>query len=170
MTRRFLKDRSGLAAIEYALLGLPFLALLLATFDLAFYFFRDHVLQASAAAGARSVRTGQVGRAADQAGVFRTAVCNAAAPAFACNELVFDVRRWNSFSEIATLPTITFDANGAPNNAVFQPGAPGQVQSIRIVAQHRFVTPFLANVVQGARGQVFLTATVIIRGEPWPVN
>lgn len=159
-----------MAALEFALLGLPFLALLLATFDIAFYFFRDHVLQASAAAGARSVRTGQVGRAANQAGVFRDAVCGAAAPAFACNELVFDVRRWNSFSEIATLPPITFDQSGAPSNAVFQPGAPSQVQTIRIVAQHRFVTPFLSRAVSGSSGQVFLNATVIIRGEPWPTT
>ena len=168
--RRFAKDRRGVAAVEFALLGLPFLALLLATFDLAFYFFRDHVLQASAAAGARAVRTGQVGRAADQAAVFRNAVCNAAAPAFACNEMVFDVRRWDSFAAVATLPAVSYDQNGVPSNAVFQPGAPSEVQTIRILAQHRFVTPFLASALSGSHGQVFLNATVIIRGEPWPVN
>jgi Flp pilus assembly protein TadG len=170
MKKKFLKDRKGAAALEYALLGLPFVLLMLTTFDLSIYFFRDHVLQASAAAGARVVRTGQVARAPDPAATFRTAVCDAAAPAFSCTELVFDVRPWPNFAAIGTIPEVTFDQNGAPTNAVFQLGAPSEVQTIRIVAHHRFVTPFFEDAFAAAGGEVLLSSTVIIRGEPWPLT
>jgi Flp pilus assembly protein TadG len=59
--KRFVQDRSGANAVEFALLSVPLLLLLLGTVEFGRMFWAQHALQETATAGARCVGVLQTG-------------------------------------------------------------------------------------------------------------
>jgi len=56
--RRYLKNREGTAAIEFAILAIPFFMLLFAILELAIVFFINSTLTHSVSEASRQIRTG----------------------------------------------------------------------------------------------------------------
>jgi len=56
--RRYLKNREGTAAIEFAILAIPFFMLLFAILELAIVFFINSTLNHSVSEASRQIRTG----------------------------------------------------------------------------------------------------------------
>src|ERR1700690_1807777 len=88
--RRFVRHQDGAAAVEFALVALPFLALLFAILETALVFFAGQTLEAAAANSARLIMTGQAQSAGYAQADFKTAVCaNLAGGLFDCTNGVY---------------------------------------------------------------------------------
>ena len=60
MIRRFRGDQDGATAVEFAMVGIPFLGLLFAIFETAFVFFVTEALESAVADASRLIMTNQV--------------------------------------------------------------------------------------------------------------
>ncbi|MDQ2083795.1 pilus assembly protein [Xanthobacteraceae bacterium Astr-EGSB] len=80
--RRFLRRQDGAAAVEFAIVVLPFLLLMFLIMETGLVFFASQTLETVAADSARLIRTGQ-GQAFDEA-AFKEEVCNRAKVLFSC--------------------------------------------------------------------------------------
>ncbi len=59
LLRRFGRDRRGATAIEFALIALPFFALMMAILETFLTFFASQTIETAVNRGARLIRTGQ---------------------------------------------------------------------------------------------------------------
>ena len=82
--RRFIDNRKGSAAIEFAILALPFLVVIFAIIELAMMYFVDSALDAALHKAVRQVRVGSAKTNAWNISNFKTAVCTDLAYSFSC--------------------------------------------------------------------------------------
>jgi Flp pilus assembly protein TadG len=82
--RSFTKDRKGSAAIEFAILALPFMVLIFAILEIAVMFFVDSGLDAALHKTVRQVRVGAAKTGKWDINAFKTAVCNELSYSFSC--------------------------------------------------------------------------------------
>jgi Flp pilus assembly protein TadG len=123
----FVKDSKGATAVEFALVGAPFLALIIALIQTFLVFFAQELLESVVRQSARLVMTGQVQSQQMTAATFKQAVCNQVVILFTCNGLMVDMQVANAWSSTNTaMPTLTFDSNGNITNTwQFNPGNAG---------------------------------------------
>jgi len=101
--RRYLKNREGTAAIEFAILAIPFFMLLFAILELAIVFFINSTLTHSVSEASRQIRTGNF-QACGSQDKFKELVCANMQGLGNCEKrLRIDVVTDNSFNTI-TLP------------------------------------------------------------------
>jgi Flp pilus assembly protein TadG len=80
----FIKDRKGSAAIEFAILALPFLVLIFAIVEIAIMFFVDSGLDAALHKTVRQVRVGAAKSGAWDITKFKASVCGELSYSFSC--------------------------------------------------------------------------------------
>lgn len=163
------RSEEGVAAIEFALVAAPFVALLVAILDLALLFFAQASLETAVEETARLVLTGQAMSQGLTVSQFQTAVCNALPAAFSCNGVMIDLQTASSFSGASTsAPTLTYDAKGNVTNAwKYQIGNPGTIQVMRVMYQWPvFPGPLNLNFANLSNGTYLLMATSVFRNEP----
>lgn len=88
---RLIEDESGTTAIEFAILGIPFLALLFGIIELAVLFFISSTTQHALETVARKIRTGEFQTSGGGAAEFKTRICTAMTGVGACDKLRVDV-------------------------------------------------------------------------------
>jgi Flp pilus assembly protein TadG len=146
--RRLFGGEDGAAAVEFALVAVPFLALLFAILETAFIFFVQQALENAAANAGRLIMTGQAQQNYQGSGQpmtasqFKTAACAAIAGVLNCNaSLIVDVQTYSSFSAAnagnATAPPL--NSHGVlqidPNNPPFDMGGPGDIVVVVLMYQ-----------------------------------
>jgi len=123
--RRFARHQDGAAAVEFALVALPFLALLFAILETAIVFFAGQTLEAAVTDAGRLIMTGQA-QGFSQSD-FKTQVCNRLAGGlFDCNSVYVNVQTYSSYAAINTASPISsgqFDTTQMAYNA----GAQGSI-------------------------------------------
>jgi Flp pilus assembly protein TadG len=82
--RSFIKNRKGSAAIEFAILALPFMVLIFAILEIAIMFFVDSGLDAALHKAVRQVRVGTAKSGAWNLATFKTNVCAELSYSFSC--------------------------------------------------------------------------------------
>jgi Flp pilus assembly protein TadG len=166
----FARREEGAAALEFALIAAPFIALLLATLQTALAFFAGQVLESAVADSSRQILTGSAqGAGLDQAG-FAATVCGKIQTLFDCGGLMIDVQTAGSFAAANTAtPTLTFDAQGnVTNNWAYQPGNPGDIVVMRVMYQWPvFLGPLGLSLSNEANGNLLLMATATFKNEPF---
>lgn len=166
--RRFSRHRGGAAAIEFALVVLPFLALLFAIIESAIIFFASQVLETAVADSARLILTGQAQNGGFNQTSFKTEVCKRISGLFDCAGGIYvDVRTFTDFAAVNV--TSPIDSNGnLINNFVYQPGSAGQIVVVRLLYQWpiyvQLWNPLLVNMAGNKR---LLVATAAFRNEPF---
>jgi len=95
---RFYTDENGVTAIEFALLGLPFFAIIGAILETAMIFFASQVLDSALNDSARLIRTGQAQAQNYDVNAFRTAVCSELYGLFDCSKVKIRVSEIVNFS------------------------------------------------------------------------
>lgn len=85
LARRFCKDRKGSAAIEFALLILPFFVVIFAITEIAAMYFVDSGLDAAVHKTVRQVRVGVAKTGAWDAAGFKEKVCAELSYSFSCS-------------------------------------------------------------------------------------
>jgi Flp pilus assembly protein TadG len=168
--RRFLRREDAAAALEFALVAAPFIALTLAIVQTSLAFFAGQVLESAVADSSREILTGQVQSANMTQSGFSQAVCNKIQSLFSCSGLMVDVRTANSFASANTsMPTLTYDGNGNVNNAwQFNPGNPGDIVVMRVMYLWPvFTGPLSLNLSNQSNGKLLLMATAVFKNEPF---
>ena len=170
MAAGFARRDDGAAALEFAIVAAPFIALLLATVQTTLAFFAGQVLESAVADSSRSILTGSAQSASMSQSGFATAVCGKVQALFNCSKLMIDVQTANSFGAANTsMPTLTFDSHGNVNNAwQFQPGNPGDIVVMRVMYQWPvFLGPLGLSLSNESNGNLLLMATATFKNEPY---
>jgi Flp pilus assembly protein TadG len=167
---RLLRRQDGAAAVEFALIAAPFLAMVFAILETAVVFFAGQVLETAAADGARLIMTGQAQLQGFSQAQFKNAVCAKIYGLFDCaGGLYIDVKTYASFAAInnSQLPV---DANGNLQTGSFgyQPGSPGDIVVVRLMYQWPVYVSLLGlNLSDMSGSKRLLMSTVAFRNEPY---
>ena len=166
--RRFSHHQHGAAAVEFALVALPFFALLLAIIQTAIVLFATQVLETAVADSARLVLTGQAQNGGFSQTSFKTAVCGRISSMFNCTTgLYVDVRTFTNFTTIS-MNSPTDSSGNVVNNFVYQPGGPGDIVVIRLLYKWPiYMQLWNPGIVNMAGNQRLLIATAAFRNEPY---
>jgi Flp pilus assembly protein TadG len=166
--RRFARQQDGAAAVEFALVAAPFLALTFAILETAMVFFAGQTLEAAAADSARLILTGQAQTAGYSKADFKTQVCNRIYGLFDCaNGIYIDVKNYSSFAAASTTPPVN---NGQLNttNMNFTPGGPGCITVVSLYYQWPVYVSMFSNKLDNLSGGYrLLQATSVFRNEPY---
>lgn len=164
---RMAKDKKGATAVEFALVALPFLALLGAILETALVFFAGMMLEHGLSQSAREIRTGQLQLAGGSSEAFRSSVCSRSAGLVRCNRLRIDVRTLESFGGATALP-VDEDGMVDLDEVSFLPGNPGEIVLVRAFYDWPLIVPNLGLGLSNMPGnRRLLTATAAFRNEPF---
>jgi Flp pilus assembly protein TadG len=164
LARSFVRREEGAAAVEFALVAAPFLALLFAIIETGLYFFAGQTLETAVADTTRLIMTGQAqGANLDKAG-FKQELCKRIYGLFDCDKIQIDVRKVPSFAaaDLSRPP----DAEGT--GFVYQPGAAGDIVVVRVVYPWPVYVSLLGFDLSDAGGGTrLMMATAAFRNEPF---
>ena len=175
-SRRFALCRKGATAVEFALVAVPFLALLVAMFETALVFFAGRVLDEVTEEASRYILTGQAQQSNMSQAQFLNYVCTGSNTAalvsalFNCNNLMVNVENYSDFTSVnATSPTLTFSANGKVSNTWnYSPGTPGSIVVVQVMYQWPIVLgPLNFNLSNLSNGNRLLVSTAVFKTEPY---
>lgn len=168
ITRLFCRDRSGANAVEFALVSVPFFALMFAIIEASMAFFAGQLLDTGLNDAARLIRTGQAQSQSFDAVRFRQEVCNRIPALIKCSGgLTIDVRVATSFATTDfSVPTL--NGNFDPAQVQYNLGGSSSV----VVARAFYSWPSFANLLgsslsKQADGTILLVATSTFRNEPF---
>jgi Flp pilus assembly protein TadG len=167
--RSLLAARDGAAAVEFAIISLPFLAILFSILELGLIFMASITIEAATVAAARQIRTGQLQQGANNnAAGFKALVCSdmswISATDCAAN-LSVDVRTFASFSAISVTPPIAGNAID-PSQLTFNAGSACSIVVVRVFYPWTLITPvFEPGLPNLGTNQRLLTTMVAFRNE-----
>jgi pilus assembly protein Flp/PilA len=170
--RRLQTDRSGVAAIEFAMLGPPFLAMVCAIMAVGLQVLAQQTLDDAVDAAGRAVFTGQFQNAADGSDPtarLRALIC-AQPRAFNCSELQVEVTVGSTFA--AGTARAAYDPKtgrmAADFGKSFTCPTGDQIVTVRAaVPVPRFYLPISVAGVRMADDRNLLTSTGVFRTEPY---
>jgi len=172
--KKFWKCIEGTAAIEFALLAIPYFTLSLAVIEMAFMFTAASMLEGATSGAARLIRTGQVQQATTDASVqeqmFRDAVCQLAVVLVDCNEIDLEVVNITNFSDFSQF-NAQFDADGNLVSRGFNAGDINDVIMIRTAYRYTLMTPFIGSLLgEGTTNTRTFVSTIVFQTEPYEFN
>ena len=175
--RRYLKNREGTAAIEFAILAIPFFMLLFAILELAIVFFINSTLNHSVSEASRQIRTGNF-QSCGTKEKFKELVCANMQGLGNCEKrLRIDVVTDNSFNTI-TLPAPPAPPDPDPSDPTAEDIQNGEwtntVASAPVIVRglyyHKLVLPTQLTRLENISGKGIrlLGATTAFKNEPFP--
>lgn len=175
-TNRFRKDREGATSVEFAILLVPFCAILFAIVELGIVFFIQATMGHAMQEASRDIRTGQFQSSGGLAAAFKTEVCNNMAGLGDCGNLRVDVVTSNTGRFEADLLAPTPRTNPDDPNA--PPALPADVYAdtgprapviVRIQYYYPLTFPGQYTRLANSSGNVRIIQTVTaFRNEPFP--
>jgi Flp pilus assembly protein TadG len=179
LARRFVRRQDGAAAVEFALVAVPFLALTFAILETAMVFFGGQMLQSAASESGRKVMTGQAmttnfdSGAPDPAGFSKTnfhdEVCRHLIGMFDCTKVVVDVQTYGTFAAVNSLPPLAPDGTLDDARANYNRGDVGSIVAVSVYYPWPIYVSQLdllsSNSLAGSNR--LLVATSVFRVEPF---
>jgi Flp pilus assembly protein TadG len=172
LLRRFGRAKRGSAAVEFAIIAMPFFLLTIGLAEISMIGFAQTSLDMGVSEVARQIRTGQ----AQMSGLGHTAVRDlicAEVNNFVVLEcegnLFVDVDQFNSFVEADNaqanpIQNGQFQATGFG----YSPGAPSAIVVVRAYYRWQVLTPLFEPVFQNVSGgERILISTMMFRNEPY---
>jgi Flp pilus assembly protein TadG len=168
VARRFVRHQDGAAAVEFAFVALPFLALTFAILETALVFFAGQTLEAATADAGRLIMTGQAQTAGFSQQDFKDAVCARIYGLFDCNGGVYvNVKTYNSFSAVNNTPPVS-SGKLQTDQMGYTPGGPGDIVVVTLYYQWPIYVSLLSNNLSNLSGNNrLLVATAVFRNEPY---
>jgi Flp pilus assembly protein TadG len=179
LLRRWRRDESGLTAVEFALVAMPFLLLLFGIMSVCLFYFANFTLENAVWQAARAVRTGQMQQSsgdytgltttAERIQAFKKAMCDRAPTFFNClSKAVVIIQSNANFGNISQ-PTCT--NNGTminQNQAAFDAGGASAVVLVTVCYPWDFggKLPFFS-MSDLNDGSLLMQASVAFRTEPY---
>ncbi len=167
--KALIQGEHGAAAVEFAIVAVPFIALLLAILETAMVFFAGQVLDVGVETSSRQILTGSAQASNMTQDGFAQVVCQHVKVLFNCNNLMIDVESYPSFAaaNIST-PTLTYNSQGNVTNTwQYSPGNPNDIVVLRVMYQWPlFLGPLGLNLSNLSNGDRLLVATAVFKNEP----
>ncbi|HXJ02965.1 MAG TPA: TadE/TadG family type IV pilus assembly protein [Micropepsaceae bacterium] len=171
------KEKSGSAAIEFAMVAPIFFLLTFAILETSLVFFADMILDNAVIDTSRLIRTGQAQNQNVTQDQFRTDVCNEVKVMLSCDpaKLLIDVRSFTNFGTTNFPPALDANGNLNPNLNAYQPGGSSQgggnaIVSVRVMYVWQLYTPLFAqyfeNMGKGS-GQRLIGFSAAFKNEPY---
>jgi len=170
LIRRVIRSDRGAAAVEMALVAVPFLMLLFGVIEIGLIFMISSSLENAMVIASRTIRTGQFQTGSTPtAAAFQTAICNNFGwmQTDCTKNLQVDVRTYSTFASVTTPQPVS---NGVFNTSSLQftPGAANDIVVVRAYYQWPLIAPFFDQALQQLSGGVaLLTSTAAFRNEPY---
>lgn len=168
--KHLLRSESGATAVEFALVALPFLALLVALFQTAIVFLAGRILDETVAQASRYIMTGQAQTSNMTQSGFQNWVCSSTLALFNCSNFMINVQNYSSFAAASiNTPTLTFNAQGQVTNTwTYSPGNPGDIVVVQVMYQWPVVLgPLSFNLSNLSNGNRLLVSTAAFKNEPY---
>ena len=166
----FSRKNDGAAAVEFAIVAVPFFAIMFAIIELAFVFWAGQVLETAVHDTSRLVMTGQAQKQNFDQTRFKTELCARLFGLFNCNAgMLIDVRTSGAFAT-ANLGKPAFKGNGQVDDTGFQyqTGGPGDIVVVRVMYEWPlFVRTFGLDLADTPGGKRLLMSAVAFRNEPY---
>lgn len=181
---RLVKNEEGTTAIEFAILGIPFMALLFGIIELAVLFFISSTTQHALETVSREIRTGEFQSEGGAAAEFKTKICAAMVGVGNCDYLRVDIlsSATGRFSELtlpqspAEIPENETEAEKEAREAA-APALPadnytvtsgGDVVIVRVQYIHRLTIPSELTRLSNSTGNThIITHTTAFKNEPF---
>ncbi|NWG23021.1 MAG: pilus assembly protein [Pseudorhodoplanes sp.] len=166
--RGFIRHQKGAAAVEFALVAAPFIALLFAIIETALIFFAGQALETAVADSSRLIMTGQAQTQNFDQAKFKQAVCSKVYGLFDCSGGMYvDVRTYSSFGNAN--PPSPINPDGTLNNSfVYQPGGPGDIVVARLLYEWPvYVSLMGMDLSNLGNNKRLIVATAAFRNEPY---
>ncbi len=171
LLRRLLKDVRGGEAIEMAIVGAPFIALVFAMLELGMVFMVSTTLENATDEVSRQIRTGSLQTAGGNAATLKTAICSEMSwlGSNCATNLNLDVRTFTSFAGQTTPPNPLASGTVNPAKFCWDPGGAGSVVLVRAYYTWTLVLPVLNAGLQsaGISGKRLITTATSFRNEPY---
>jgi Flp pilus assembly protein TadG len=166
--RRFAQGKDGVAAVEFAIVAAPFLALMFAIMETSLIFFASQTLETAVADSARLIMTGQAQAQKYTAAQFKTEVCNRIKGLFDCaGGLQVDVKTYTAFGSVDNSKPVDVNGN-LKTDFGYAPGGPGEIVVVRLMYQFPVYASLLGfNLSDMAGGKRLVMATAAFRNEPY---
>ncbi|MEQ1618217.1 MAG: TadE/TadG family type IV pilus assembly protein [Terricaulis sp.] len=168
---RFAAEKRGAAAVEFAIVLLPFTLLTIGVAEVGLVGYSQSALDFAVNETARQIRTGQ----AQQGGLNQTQIKD-----MLCDEmgnLIFidctadmfmDVQRFDSFVEAATVASPMQNDEFVTSSFGYDPGAPSDIVVVRAFFRWRPLTPAFRDLFKNvANGDRIIASTMMFRNEPY---
>lgn len=169
---RWIRKEDGVTAVEFSLVGVPFVFMIIGIIEMAMMFTTQSVIEYGTSQGARLIRTGQVQQGGGEA-AFRAAVCGAAAitPArnfIDCDDLQYQVVALDSFGDAQDFDDPTFDEDGNLENQSFDAGDVNDVVMIRVAYRYPIMTPLMGTMLtNNSDNSRIMLSTTVLQTEPY---
>ncbi|MEM7662522.1 MAG: TadE/TadG family type IV pilus assembly protein [Pseudomonadota bacterium] len=163
-------DKRGVAAVEFAMVAIPFFFLLMGIFEIALLFAVSTALDNGISEASRAIRTGEFQNSGGSQATFRTAVCSELLGMLPCDEnLYIDVRTFDSFGNSDDNAPIDPDTQELDtSNFAFNPGGRDQVVVARVFYEWELITPGLTAPLSNLAGNKrLIRSTTAFRNEPF---
>lgn len=173
--RRALKDRRGSAAVEFALVAPPFLALMFSTFEVGWFYFANSQLDAAVIEASRFVRTGQAQKQGLDKDQFYAAVCPKLEIFGNCQDrLTVEVEKFASFAALAadtSSAVCTTDSADKIGAIAYNPGLDNEIVRVRLCLVYQTINPTIGlNLSDAENGTRRLYGSYLFRNEPFSRN
>lgn len=170
LRRRFIANRKGATAVEFAMIAPLLFGFLFAILETGTLFIRATALETGIEEAKRSTMTGQIaaaGTPALQESAFRAAFCSQVDWIINCSDVKFDVRAFTTFGA-ASMPNPVAGGVFNPGGLQFNPGQPCQIVVIRAYYEVKSISGFIRNDVAGlSNGNVLLGGSAAFKNEPY---
>ena len=167
---RFAADKRGLAAVEFAMIAIPFFLLIFGLLEVCVIFIMSSVLEHGASEAARSIRTGQFQQAGFDQAQFKNDICGELFGMLSCDsKLQLDVKTFADFASTGN-PDPIDPATGdlATGSFGFSPGAQNQIVVVRVFYEWDLLIPVMSAPLANMSGnRRLLQATIAFRNEPF---
>jgi hypothetical protein len=167
--RRSRRTREGAAAVEFAMVAIPFFLMIFSILELGVVFVLDSVLETATMESGRLIRTGQGNTQKLDQDKFKAQICDRMVvfKSDCANRVTVDVRVVPKFSAPNVPDPISNNAMD-PSKTTYDGGKAGDLILVRVWYVHPLVTPLLSQAVSRAgNGKVLLSAATAFRNEPW---
>jgi Flp pilus assembly protein TadG len=165
---RFGKNEKGAAAVEFALISVPFFYILGTIVEAGLMLFTEYTLQASVQEASRLIRTGQMQKTGMSDVAFKAKVCETAGILINCmGQATVYVDSRPSFAALDT-NTPDMEEVGPDGTAAFTAGGASSATAVIVTYDWDFVLPFMSffgNVDGGSARR--LVGFAMFRNEPY---
>ena len=166
--RALARDRSGAAAVEFAIVAAPFLLLMMAILEVALFFTASSVIENGVVEAARDIRTGRFQADGSDEADFRADLCARVSAVADCGKLAVDVRTFDDFSGADFTPPVNEEGGLDDGGFTFEPGGAGDVVVVRVFYEWQLFMPSgglgIANMAGNKR---LISGTTAFRNEPF---
>lgn len=168
--RAFHRNQDGATAVEFAIVSVPFFALMFAILETALLFFGAQALETAVGDSGRLIRTGQAQQSAMDLTTFKSTICAKVFEIFACESgLHLDVKTYPTFASLTFEDPVDEEGNLDIEDFEFDIGEANEIVVVRAFYEWpTFVTTLGSDLRNLPNGKHLISAAAAFRNEPFP--